>query len=170
MMARPTGAVLVALLVVLFCGAAPAYAFDRGATEATMLRLINHARTTRGLAAVKAQTALGTSASAHSQDMIAHDYFAHSSLAGASVGRRARSAGYVVGGWSEWSVGEVIAWGSASRGTPSAIFTAWMHSSSHRRIILGTRWRDVGIGVCRGTFKGISGVVMYTVDFGRRVQ
>ena len=44
-----------------------------------------------------------------------------------------------------------------------------MRSSGHRQVILTKRWRDVGIGCARGTYKGISGVVMYTVDFGRRV-
>jgi uncharacterized protein YkwD len=73
-------------------------------------------------------------------------------------------------GWSQWSVGEVIAWGCGARGTPQAVLKAWMHSSSHRNIILGKRWRDVGVGCARGTFKGLSSVVMYTVDVGRRVQ
>jgi len=64
----------------------------------------------------------------------------------------------------------VIAWGKSTRGTPGSVFRAWMRSRSHRSIILGKRWRDVGIGCYRGTFKGMSGVIMYTVDFGRRVQ
>ena len=102
--------------------------------------------------------------------MIAHDYFAHSSLGGATVATRARSAGYSVSGCSQWSVGEVIAWGMSVRGTPQAIFRAWMHSSSHRQVILARRWRDVGIGCARGSYRGLSGVIMYTVDFGRRVQ
>ena len=56
------------------------------------------------------------------------------------------------------------------RGTPQVVFKAWMHSSSHRQVILARRWRDVGIGCDRGSFKGMSGVVMYTIDFGRRVR
>ena len=169
-MARLTSAALVALLALLILSVAPAFAFDRSASEATMLRLINHTRTSRGLRAVKVHTALDKAALSHSRDMIAHDYFAHSSYAGASVARRARGAGYSASGWSHWEVGEVIAWGKSSRGTPEAVFKAWMRSSEHRRIILIKRWRDVGLGACRGTFRGLSGVVMYTVDFGRRVQ
>ena len=135
-----------------------------------MLRLINHARTSRGLHAVGIHAALDKAALAHSRDMIARDYFAHSSYVGASVAMRARGAGYSTSGWSRWEVGEVIAWGASYRGTPETIFKAWMHSREHRRIILIKRWRDVGLGACRGTFKGLSGVVMYTVDVGRRVQ
>jgi len=169
-MARLIGATLVALLTALILSTTPAFAFDRQANEATLLRLINHARTSRGLAAVKVQAALDKAALAHSREMVSRDYFAHSSSAGASVASRARSAGYSTSGWSRWEVGEVIAWGKSYRGTPQVIFKAWMHSSSHRRIILGKRWRDAGLGACRGTFNGLSGVIMYTVDFGRRTQ
>jgi uncharacterized protein YkwD len=157
-------------LTLLVLGAVPALAFDRQANENTMLRLINNARTSRGLHAVRSFGALHDAARAHSADMIRRDYFAHSSLSGRSVGTRARQAGYGVNGWSAWSVGEVIAWGSGARGTPQAIFRAWMNSGGHRSIILTKRWRDVGVGCSRGTFKGIRGVCMWTVDLGRRVQ
>jgi uncharacterized protein YkwD len=160
-----------AVTLLLLCAAAtPALAFDRAAAETTMLRLINHARTSRGLHALSTHDALHKAARAHSSDMIKRDYFAHSSLSGRGVGARARRAGYKADGWSQWSVGEVIAWGSGSRGAPTAVFKAWMRSSGHRSIILGKRWRDVGVGCCRGAFKGIGGVNMWTVDVGRRVQ
>jgi uncharacterized protein YkwD len=165
-----TGAVLIALFAMLLVAAVPALAFDRSANEATMLQLVNHVRVSRGLHAVRIAGPLDQAAGAHSQDMIAHDYFAHSSLSGATVATRARSAGYAVSGCSQWSVGEVIAWGMSTRGTPQAVFKAWMHSSCHRQIILSKRWRDVGIGCARGSFQGWSGVAMYTIDFGRRVQ
>ena len=48
-MRRLTGAALVALIALLVVGSVPALGFDRAANEATMLRLINHARTSRGL-------------------------------------------------------------------------------------------------------------------------
>lgn len=157
-------------LVLLVFSAAPALAFDRQANEKTMLRLINKARTSRGLTAVRSYDALRKAARAHSTDMLRRDYFAHSSLSGLTAGARARRAGYTLSGWSQWSVGEVIAWGAGPLGSPEAIFKAWMKSRSHRTIILGRRWRDVGVGCSRGTFKGTGGVCMWTVDFGRRVQ
>jgi uncharacterized protein YkwD len=167
---RLTGAVLIALFTILVAGAVPALAHDRSASEATMLRLVNHVRAGKGLHAVRIAGPLDRAACAHSRDMIAHDYFDHSSLGGATVATRARCAGYSIGGCSRWSVGEVIAWGMSIQGTPQAILKAWMHSSSHRRIILDGRWRDVGIGCIRGSFEGMSGVTMYTIDFGRRTQ
>ena len=49
-----------------------------------------------------------------------------------------------------WAIGENLAWGSGSRGTPRAIVRTWMHSARHRRSILSRRFRDVGIGVAAG--------------------
>jgi uncharacterized protein YkwD len=167
---RLTGAVLFALFTMLFVFAVPALAVDRSTKEATMLQLVNHVRVSRGLHAVRIAGALDQAALTHSRDMIAHDYFAHSSLGGATAATRARSAGYAVSGCSQWAVGEVIAWGVSTRCMPQAVLKAWMRSSSHRRIILSSRWRDVGIGCARGSFQGMSGVLMYTIDFGRRVQ
>ena len=169
-MCRLMIAAMAAMVALLVFGAVPALAFDHEANENTMLRLINHARTSRGLHAVEAHTALDKAALSHSTDMIRRDYFAHSSLGGVCVGARAKRAGYAASGWSQWTVGEVIAWGSGARGTPKAVFRAWMRSRSHRRIILGKRWRDVGVGCAHGGFKSVSNVRMYTVDLGRRVQ
>jgi uncharacterized protein YkwD len=157
-----------ALSVLLSLGVVSAQASDRQAGESAMLRLINQARSSRGLHPLGSYDALRKAALSHSADMLRRDYFAHSSLGGAGVSARARQAGYGVSGWSRWTVGEVIAWGSGTSGSPKAVFNAWMHSSSHRSIILGRRWRDVGVGCARGTFKGIGGVMMYTVDVGRR--
>jgi len=169
-MRRSSGATLVALLILLTLGAVPAVAFDRAANEAKILQLLNHARTRRSLVAVTVVRPLDRAALLHSRYMLSRDYFSHSSLAGAGVAARTRGAGYSVSGYGQWFVGEVIAWGTGTRGTPASVFKAWMNSSTHRQVILTARWRDVGIGCSRGTFKGRSGVVMYTVDFGRRVQ
>jgi uncharacterized protein YkwD len=169
-MRRLSGATLVALFILVTLGAVPAAAFDRAANEATMLRLVNHARASRGLATVRVVSTLDCAALNHSRDMLSRDYFSHSSPGGATAGTRALRAGYAASGYSQWAVGEVIAWGVSYRGTPESIFRGWMRSTTHRRVILDKSWRDVGIGCSRGTYKGISGVIMYTVDFGRRVQ
>jgi uncharacterized protein YkwD len=169
-MRRRSGATLVALFILLTLGAVPAAAFDRAANEAKMLKLLNHARARRGLASLTVVKPLDRAALVHSRDMLSRDYFSHSSLAGATVASRARRAGYSTSDCSQWTVGEVIAWGKSYKGTPESVFHVWMRSKSHRSIILGKRWRDVGIGCSRGTYKGVSDVIMYTVDVGRRVQ
>jgi uncharacterized protein YkwD len=161
---------VILALAVAAVGAAPAVAFDRAANETTLLRLINRARTTRHLAPLRIQWALDRAALSHSRDMLWHDYFSHSSANGTSFGTRLVRAGYKRGGYSSWSVSEVIGWGKGWRGTPQAVFKAWMNSKTHRQILLGRRWRDVGVGCARGNFCGMSGCVLYTVDLGRRTR
>jgi uncharacterized protein YkwD len=156
------------LLAVAVAAAGPAPASQRAANEASLFELINHARAQRGLAPLGAQAALDRAALAHSRDMMRHHYFSHWAPSGASCGARARRAGYSMSGRRAWAVSEVIGWGGRSAGTPQAVFRSWMRSAYHRAIILGRRWRDVGIGASSGTFSGASGSWMYTVDLGRR--
>jgi uncharacterized protein YkwD len=170
-MVKPISAVCAVLLLILAVatvGAGPVSASQRTANEASMLQLINHARTQRGLAPLHLHAALSRAALAHSSDMMDRHYFSHSSLGGASCAARARCAGYSVSGCRSWTVAEAIGWGRSLAGTPRAVFSAWMRSAYHRAIILGRRWRDVGIGCVSGTFQGASGSWMYTVDVGRR--
>lgn len=166
-------AALVAIILLTASAAVlprPARALDRAANETAMLQLINKARTSRGLAPVRLQTALDQAALAHSREMLARDYVSHTSWSGVSMGTRLARAGYSRTGWSSWSVGEVIGWGKGALGTPQAVFSSWMKSSGHRAVILTARWRDVGIGCAGGSLGSVSGVAMYTVDFGRRVR
>ncbi|HEY5388556.1 MAG TPA: CAP domain-containing protein [Thermoleophilia bacterium] len=161
------GLILVAAVVMVAAG--PALASQHAVNEATMLRLINQARAQRGLPLLHVQAALSCAALVHSREMMSHGYFSHWSLSGASCGTRARRAGYSTSGCRSWAVAEVIGWGKSSAGTPLSVFRSWMRSSYHRSIILGRRWRDVGIGAASGTFRGMSGSWMYTVDVGRRI-
>ena len=138
--------------------------------ERTLLALINRARTRRGLKALVLRASLYRAAKAHSREMIRLDYFSHLSKAGRGPQSRARRAGYGAGGYSSWSLAEVIAWGRGSAGSPAKVFGSWMRSPAHRAILLGKRWRDIGVGRAKGTFRGLSGVRMYTVDVGRRLR
>jgi uncharacterized protein YkwD len=163
-------ALLLAVAGVYGVVAAPAPAHDRAAVEKAVLELINKARTSRGLHAVRIQTHLDAAAIAHSRQMLSRDYFSHNSASGASFAQRLRSAGYGRAGYRSWAVGEVIAWGKGAAGAAQVIFRGWMNSSSHRAVILDRRWRDVGIGCAEGSYRGLSGTLMYTVDFGRRIR
>jgi uncharacterized protein YkwD len=161
-------AALVLVLAVAAVVAGPVLASPGTANEASMLQLINQARTQRGLAPLHVHAALSRAARAHSRDMMLRAYFSHSSPGGASCAARARRAGYATSDCRSWAVSEVIGWGMSSVGTPQAVFSAWMRSAYHRSVILGRRWRDVGIGCVSGTYQGASGSWMYTVDVGRR--
>lgn len=161
---------MLALFVAAGVAARPAVAFDRQANERTVLGLINLARTSRGLAPVHVKTSLDRAALSHSRDMLSQDYFSHSGPGDTSYATRLRRAGYGIAGYRSWAVGEIIAWGKGPAGSPRAVFHGWMRSSAHRAVILDRRWRDVGVGCALGTFRGISGSIMYTVDFGRRTR
>ena len=138
-------------------------------SERSVLAMVNHARTSRGLRSVRVVASLERAARSHSQNMIARDYFSHCSAGGAAFSSRLRSFGYSPSGCSSYSVGEIIGYSSSSSAA-RGVFGAWMRSSGHRTVILTRGFRDVGVGGARGSFCGRGGISMFTVDFGRRVR
>jgi uncharacterized protein YkwD len=140
--------------------------FTLSAKELLVIRLVNQQRTSRGLAAVKANVALVKAARAHSAEMVHRHYFSHNSYNGESFAARLVRFGYGRMGYSSWAVGECIAYGQGLLGTPQAIVRAWMRSAAHRAIILTPRFRAVGVGVHSGTYVG--GASFFTLDFGQR--
>jgi len=127
---------------------------------------INAIRVANGLPRVGATKALTVAAKRHSQDMVRRHYFAHVSPSGQTVTERVKRAGYLRGA-AGWSLGENIAWGSGSAGSPAALVNAWMNSPPHRAIILTPDFRDAGVGIAHGAPQGGDGVT-YTLDVGRR--
>jgi uncharacterized protein YkwD len=136
--------------------------------ERILLALINKVRTRHGLAALHVQHNLAKAAHLHSRQMVAHDFFSHSSPNGQGYGTRIARCGYGRSGYRVWRVGEVLAWGKGVYGVPQIVLRRWMSSSVHRAVILDRRWREVGVGLVKGKFCGLHGVYVYTVDFGRR--
>jgi uncharacterized protein YkwD len=137
-------------------------------TEARVLELHNQARKRHGLKALCVNPTLTKAARAHSKEMLDKDYTSHNSFNGETVKQRLARFGYTTSGYSYYAIGENIAWGCGSSGSPDHIFDFWMHSSPHRSNILNKSFREVGIGVLTGTYKQCSQTTMYTVDFGTR--
>lgn len=81
---------------------------------------------------------LTTAASRHSADMVARDYFSHTSPDGTDPGARITAAGYR---WSTY--GENIAKGQQ---TAAAVMDSWMNSSGHRANILNCAFKEIGVG------------------------
>ena len=133
------------------------------AQEKRTLQLHNETRVSRGLRPLCVNYALTRAARAHSQEMMNRDYMSHNSYNGENAGARLRRFGY---NWSTY--GENVSWGSGRLGSAGARFNAWMNSPGHRANILASRFREVGIGTATGNFKGNTGSVTYTVDFGTR--
>ena len=130
--------------------------------------LINRQRTSHGLRPLRESAALDRSARSHSVSMVAHGYFSHNSLDGGSPFQRMAQFGYP-GRGRACALGENIAAGVRSSGTPAAIVSMWMHSPEHRANILNGAYRDTGMGVAYG-FPGIRNVrgATFTQDLGRR--
>jgi uncharacterized protein YkwD len=163
-------AIVMVVLSLAVAVAAPVAHAGSSTNQQVLLRLINAERARHGLARLTLQSSLDSAAAAHSSEMLQRGYFSHSSASGISCVTRLRRAGYRRSGFSSWAVSEVIGWGKGIRGTPQVVLRAWLASPWHRPIILGARWRDVGIGCVKGTYGGRTGVFMYTVDVGRRTR
>jgi uncharacterized protein YkwD len=130
------------------------------AKDARTLELHNPERKSEGRRPLCVHLKLTKAARAHSADMLSKDYFAHG-----NVERRLKRVDY------RWiTYGENIGMGSGSRGSPESVFRAWMNSRGHKANILDRDFREIGIGVATGTYRGADGVSMYTVDFGARRQ
>ena len=144
---------LAALAVPCVAQAATRVSYQAG-SEQQVLVLLNQIRRQHGLPALAFSTPLRAAARGHSADMLQKGYFDHNSPAEAWD---TRILGYVTSS----TVGETIARGRGSSGSPAGIVNEWMHSVLHRHVILNGGLRFVGIGVAVGT----PGAVMATADF-----
>ncbi len=157
--------ILLSLVVCLSLIVAPAVSQARGTSakrassgEQQVLVLLNQIRVEHGLAPFAASAALHNAARFHSSDMLEGGYFDHNSPTQAWDARIARYLEAPL-------IGEDIAWGQGSYGTPEGIVSQWMHSRTHRAIILTAGLHRIGIGLATGTFSGAPGAVMATADF-----
>jgi uncharacterized protein YkwD len=123
--------------------------------------LISRARVDAGLPPMARSTELDTAAQGHSLDMVDHNYLDHSGSDGSDPQDRADAAGYHVPPGTGWIVVEVI---SAISGDPTGPVNWWMGDGQHRRVLLNSRWREMGVGYAQGGQYGN----YWTVDVGCR--
>jgi uncharacterized protein YkwD len=106
--------------------------------ESELLRLVNDYRLVLGLSPLLPSPVLDDAARAHSQHMIEHRFFSHSSPEGLTPGERLALARV------DWTaVGENIA---SAYSTPQAVFEAWMASPKHRANIESDLFTHAGVG------------------------
>jgi len=127
---------------------------------------INESRAAHGLRPLHPARGLRRAAQRHSNDMVARDYFAHTSPTGSTLYHRILTSGFVV--WGNWSAGEDLAWGTGTYSTPRATVKMWLASPEHRAILLSSHYKLIGIGRSTGSFLGYAGAVVWTADFGHR--
>ena len=146
--------------------ARPGEVSDAALGRATLC-LVNDERAQQGLVRLRPDRALARAAERHADDMVRHSYFAHQSRSGSTFVRRIARTGYLSGA-RRWWVGENLAWGSGSRATPRSILRSWMTSPKHRANILYGRFRELGVGVARGspTRQPYGGAATYVHEFG----
>jgi uncharacterized protein YkwD len=132
-----------------------------------VLCLVNVARTNHGMLPLRYNEDLRRAAEGHSADMVERGYFSHTGPGGRGPMARVARTGY--GGFSR--IGEDIGWVTGHMyGSAAGMFDAWMRSAVHRANILDPRYRDLGVGVSRGSPNGGGrGAATYTLDFGSRL-
>ncbi|MEU4169888.1 sigma-70 family RNA polymerase sigma factor [Streptomyces sp. NPDC026665] len=125
-------------------------------TVAQVVALVNKERAAAGCGPLTEDPQLEDAAQAHSDDMAARNFFEHTNPDGVDPGKRITAAGYR---WSTY--GENIAKGQQ---TPESVMESWMNSPGHRANILNCSFKNLGVGVHKG-----SGGPWWTQDFGAKL-
>ena len=113
---------------------------DRTARE--VVGLTNRARADAGLAPLSPDPRLAAAAQAHSADMVARDFYAHTAPDGSRPWDRAAAAGS-----TRRTIGENIACGQRSA---AEVVEGWLNSPGHRANILKADFTHIGVGFAGG--------------------
>ena len=108
-------------------------------TVASFVTLMNEHRVSAGCGPLAWNVAVGAVAQAHSEDMVARDFFSHTNPDGESPFDRMSRAGI-----SYSLAGENIAWGYP---TGEAVLEGWLGSSGHRANIENCSFTEHGVGL-----------------------
>jgi uncharacterized protein YkwD len=149
--------------------AAPSAANAAKISHATLC-LLNRQRARHGLPRLRQQRSLAHAAANYARLMVRQRFFDHVSPGGSTMTQRIERTSYLRG-VRGWSIGENLAWGAGSAGAPARIVNAWMHSAGHRRNILDSHFREIGIGIAAGAPVGGGASVpggTYATEFGVR--
>lgn len=144
--------ITVAKLAVFFSLAFfPSVAVSSEITQNRLFSMTNSSRAAAGLPAYSYNSALERAATNKANDMMALQYFAHTSPTGVSPWYWIRSAGY------DYTVaGENLA---IDFYEAEDVHAAWLASATHRANILHSGYTEIGIGVARGVFDGQDTVI-----------
>ncbi len=115
-------------------------------TSQELIQLTNAKRQEDGLSVLSLNPALSQVANLKGADMIANNYWAHTSPEGRTP-------------WSFFTQEDyryLYAGENLARDFPdsNSVVNAWMNSSTHRDNILSTRYQEIGIAVIHDTFQG----------------
>lgn len=115
-------------------------------SKAVVIKLVNQSRTAAGVGELKENELLSKAADDKAKDMIANDYFAHNSPSGITPWYWIENSGY-----NYKYAGENLAMDFFSAEKQQA---AWMASAKHKKNILNSNYREVGVAVRQGVISG----------------
>jgi hypothetical protein len=115
--------------------------------EDQLALLVDHARANAGVLPVSRAAELDQAAIAHANEMVAAGYMDHDAPDGSTPATRAADAGYQTPPDGPWIIVEVI---SARGDQPEDAFGWWLSDALHRRVLLRSTWREMGIGFAAG--------------------
>jgi uncharacterized protein YkwD len=148
------------------CGASDEQVnLDQGTAQLVMTCLTNYARAQSDLKPLQLNPTLSAAGNAKLGSDVSCGVFTHE-----PCGKPFDSvfAAYTQGATS-FQIGENIAWGTGSYGTPRQIMSAWLHSSGHRENILTPKFTEIGIGYLPNqAFLGYSGAALWSQQLGTR--
>lgn len=128
--------------------------------EEQLFALINAEREKAELPPLELSPELAMSASRHSADMAANNYFGHTNLNGVNFADRILKTGFTFS-----AAGENLYAGNGPYNSPENAVTSWMNSPEHRANILSPDFTYIGLGYrfnSKSTYGGY-----YTADFGK---
>jgi uncharacterized protein YkwD len=108
-------------------------------TKQEVFAIVNKERAIQGVAPLCLNKELGSAAQLHSLDQKSCGKMSHTGCNGSSMGQRVRASGYLSRG-----AGENVAWGQRSA---KSVMNSWMNSDGHRRNILFSSYKNIGIGL-----------------------
>ncbi|HEY8804961.1 MAG TPA: CAP domain-containing protein [Clostridium sp.] len=121
--------------------------------EKEVVTLVNQERAKQGLAPLKENVQLSSMARTKSEDMVAKNYFDHTSPTYGSPFDMMKTFGITY-----TAAGENIAMGQQ---TAASVMSSWMNSPGHKANILSKDFTEIGVGVA----KDKSGAIYWTQEF-----
>ncbi len=153
--ALTTYAIVIILVKVAVTGVAIVYPGQSSTSDLTpnqIIKLTNAARTSNGLKSLTTNVALNAGAELKANDMLSKQYFAHVSPTNVTPWFWFKKAGY-----NYSAAGENLA---IDFTTSEDLVEAWLASPSHRKNLLNSQYKDIGVAVATGKMNGISSTVI----------
>lgn len=157
------GAALIAIKVfaVAFISLYAGVAHQTSITPSAIIHLTNNARRAQGVSSLTSNALLVKAAQSKASDMVSHNYFAHISPSKVTPWYWFQQAGY------KYSyAGENLAIDFVSS---EDVIQAWLASPDHRKNLLSSRYKEIGVAVTTGTINGVNSVLVVQM-FGTAIK